>query len=288
MKQAHKKIVKTVILLLLCGYVLVSLLQPGLSSLDTVESLSEYEGDLASVSDTDPAFIRYIQRKLLPPAPRHVPLKLYGEVGTGQIGQAQEVLDYFKGKSHGVFVEAGAFNGEYLSNTLYLETNYTWTGLLVEPNSAAYKGLSRKKRKSYCIHSCLSVVSHPDIVEFDAADVFGGINEDITGVDNARLKKMRNSIPDQKRRLEKVECYPLYSLLLSIGQERNIDFFSLDVEGAELAVLKTIPWDKVRIELVMIEVNHSNKAEIDNVMISAGYQVHKVLSNQDIIYRLKS
>ena len=38
-----------------------------------------------------------------------------------QIGQADEVLEYFEGKSHGIFVEAGAFNGEYLSNTLYLE-----------------------------------------------------------------------------------------------------------------------------------------------------------------------
>ena len=36
-------------------------------------------------------------------------------------GQAQEVVDYFQGKKNGVFVEAGAWNGEYLSNTLYLE-----------------------------------------------------------------------------------------------------------------------------------------------------------------------
>jgi hypothetical protein len=27
-----------------------------------------------------------------------------------------------------------------------------------------------------------------------------------------------------------------------------IDYFSLDVEGAELAILKTIPWDKVDIK----------------------------------------
>ena len=56
-------------------------------------------------------------------------------------------------------------------------------------------------------------------------------------------------------------------------------------EGAELAVLKTLPWHSVDIELVMIEVNHSDKREIDNVMTSAGFGVYKKLKEQDIIYR---
>ena len=98
-----------------------NIVQLSLYSLDSVATLQEYQGDLSSISDEDPSFIKYIQRQLLPPAPRHVPLKLYGEVHKGQIGQAQEVVDYFKGKKNGVFVEAGAWNGEYLSNTLYLE-----------------------------------------------------------------------------------------------------------------------------------------------------------------------
>ena len=125
-------------------------------------------------------------------------------------------------------------------------------------------------------------------MEFDGADVFGGINQELNDVDNRKLEKMRNSIPAKKRTLEKVECYPIYSLLLAIGQQKNVDFFSLDIEGAELAVLKTIPWDRVRIELIMIEVNHSNKEEIEHVMANAGYEVYKQLKNQDVIYKLKS
>ena len=50
-----------------------------------------------------------------------------------------------------------------------------------------------------------------------------------------------------------VQCFPLYSLILAMGRPK-IDFLSLDIEGAELAVLNTIPWDKVEIELVMLEV----------------------------------
>ena len=96
---------------------------------------------------------------------------------------------------------------------------------------------------------------------------------------------MRESIPDSKRSSEKLQCYPLYSLMLAIDQAENIDFLSLDIEGAELAVLKTIPWNKVDIKMVMIEVNHSDKTAIAQVMDGAGYRVYKILgNNQDIIY----
>ena len=55
---------------------------------------------------------------------------------------------------------------------------------------------------------------------------------------------MRASIPRRMWRQESVECYPLYSLLLAMDLN-TVDFLSLDIEGAELAVLRTVPWDKV-------------------------------------------
>ena len=36
-------------------------------------------------------------------------------------------------------------------------------------------------------------------------------------------------------RLYKMQCFPLYSILLAVGRT-SIDFFSLDVEGHELKV----------------------------------------------------
>ena len=38
----------------------------------------------------------------------------------------------------------------------------------------------------------------------------------------------------------------------------RVDFMSLDIEGSELAVLRTIPFDKVHIELFLIEVFKCN------------------------------
>ena len=41
----------------------------------------------------------------------------------------------------------------------------------------------------------------------------------------------------------------------------------------------------MNIELIMIEVSHSNQAEIDKTLMSAGYEVYKKLKNQDVIYK---
>ena len=39
----------------------------------------------------------------------------------GQANQVDVLLDIFENKKNGFFIEAGAHDGEYLSNTLYLE-----------------------------------------------------------------------------------------------------------------------------------------------------------------------
>ena len=49
-----------------------------------------------------------------------------------------------------------------------------------------------------------------------------------------------------------IQCFPFYSVLLAVGRTQ-IDFFSLDVEGHELKILKTIPWHKVDIKVNYVE-----------------------------------
>ena len=43
-------------------------------------------------------------------------------------------------------------------------------------------------------------------------------------------------------------CLPLYSILLALGNPR-VDYFSLDVEGAEIGILQSIPWSKIDIKV---------------------------------------
>jgi FkbM family methyltransferase len=46
----------------------------------------------------------------------------------------------------------------------------------------------------------------------------------------------------------KVECYPL-AFILAAANVDTLDFLSLDVQGAEMNILKTLPWDIIDIDV---------------------------------------
>ena len=73
----------------------------------------------------------------------------------------------------------------------------------------------------------LNLQSSPHTVQFDAADVFGGIKEDLENVDNKRLAVMMDSIPGDMRSSYTQQCYPLYSLLQALGNPRQRGDLSL-------------------------------------------------------------
>lgn len=210
----------------------------------------------------------------------------------GQYDQAVEVEKLFKGKRNGFFIEAGAFDGENLSNTLLFEGKYNWTGILVEPNPDLYAELRSKNRRAKTIETCFSVTKKVAEVEFDAAGAYGGIINGIMkpgeGPSKAlERKKTKGKFPFTRRTL-KLQCLPFTSVILALGNP-TIDYFSLDVEGADLAVLKTIDFDKVDIKVITLEYHNldyifeGNARSARYFLQSQGYKLYKQLEH-DVIY----
>lgn len=48
-----------------------------------------------------------------------------------------------------------------------------------------------------------------------------------------------------------VQCFPLYYLLAAVNRT-TIDYFSLDAEGTEFSILKTIPWAKISFKVQLL------------------------------------
>lgn len=59
---------------------------------------------------------------------------------------------------------------------------------------------------------------------------------------------LSDNIVKEKSSFVNVQCFPFYTYLLALNIT-VIDYFSLDVEGSELNVLKTIPFDKIDIKV---------------------------------------
>ena len=86
-----------------------------------------------------------------------------------------------------------------------------------------------------------------------------------------------------------MQCFPLYSILLALD-DPTVDYFSLDVEGAEMEILKTISWEKVDIKVLTIEFNNrkEDKEQIVDFLTKKGYSLEEQIKKQDLVFVKKS
>lgn len=81
-----------------------------------------------------------------------------------------------------------------------------------------------------------------------------------------------------------VECFNINDLLSEYNIS-YIDYCSLDVEGAELNILRSIDFENISIDVFTIENNYKTD-EIKNFMHSKGYDLVATLGC-DEVFRLK-
>lgn len=66
---------------------------------------------------------------------------------------------------------------------------------------------------------------------------------------------------------------------------KTVDYFSLDVEGSEIGVLRSIPFDKIDIRIISVEVVHSDRKAITSFLTRRKYKLHKKLTNDYIFVK---
>lgn len=232
-------------------------------------------------SDEDEELYDIISAKYLIRPPRedngaYWHLKNNGEETS--MGQAQAVMEIFKNMTNGTFLECGALDGEMRSNTLTLEKNLGWRGVLIEADPENLMQLIQKRRRAWVVPACLSTQRSTMEVSFRAWGNIGSI------VDNKTLPE-DNLEKQNMTKVVEVVCLPFYAILKSL-KIWQIDYLSLDVEGNELDILKTIPFDKINIKVISAEFFHSSekgdsKETLRNFMESMGYGVHSEVTHPD-------
>jgi hypothetical protein len=177
--------------------------------------------------------------------------------------QAEKVDEITQKMRNGFFVECGALDGERSSNTIYLENKRGWTGLLVEMDPYFYTQLLGKNRRVWSINACLSPYDYVTTLPYQS---------DESGAGKLLINDTQRSLSPQTAF---VPCFPFQTLLMAINQTR-IDYFSLDVEGVEMPILKTIPWDSFDIRVLSVEYGHgpNGKAPYKEYMIGKGYRTY--------------
>ena len=183
----------------------------------------------------------------------------------------------FKGKREGTFVEIGGYDGITGSNCLFFELLRGWKGLLVEPSPTFFRKASAF-RKATCLQLALS----DEDGEAEFLDVQEGYSQ-MSGLTDSYDTKLRETVesdPRHKGELIKVKTKTLPAIL-DQNFLKEIDYISLDVEGGEMAVLSTFPFDRIKVTAWTVE-NNTGGTDIPNLMREKGYQRVEALGVDDV------
>lgn len=189
------------------------------------------------------------------------------------------------------YVEIGANDGVAQSNTLSLELFYGWEGLLIEPISSTFSRLERNRSRkrnflvrAACVsfeHSGNEVLLHYANLMSVAEGLDSDISDPLTHVEDG--KQFLES--GDKIRTERVPSMTMTEALESAGAPEKIGLLSLDVEGAELEVLRGIDFERFRIDSILVESRQVER--ITRFLGGHGYELQTSLSSHDYLFQLQ-
>ena len=172
----------------------------------------------------------------------------------------------FNYKTNGFFIELGANDGLFQSNTAFFEKNRNWKGILIEPSKKAFELCKKNRTNSLCLNfACVSKDYKKEYILGDFKDM-----HPMSSINGSRLK--RNNIVN-------VPAITLDKILDKHLKNNQIDFLSLDVEGYELNVLKGLDFDKYRPKYLLIEIYNYDYDKIFNFLELNNYNFHSNFTN---------
>ena len=161
----------------------------------------------------------------------------------------------FKGYKNGIFFDVGAHDGITINNTLYFEKYNNWSGINIEPIEDVYNKLIINRPKCKNINSAVS--NNDGEAEFFLVN---GYSEMISGLknqyDNRHFNRLKNELQQYGGNLQNIVVKT--KRIETICDENNIkhiNYLSIDVEGAEFEVIKSINFNKVFIDVIGFENN---------------------------------
>lgn len=168
-----------------------------------------------------------------------------------ELDEKRVIREFFAGVKDGVVVEVGANDPTALtSQSLHLERELGWKAILVEPNPDLARQ-ARELRPGASVFEC-ACVSDDGIGELSFYIPIGAKGEIHS---HAAIGKNIDDHDYAEHRELRVKGRTLDSIIGECGLEK-IHLLSIDVEGAEMEVLKGLDLRRHRPELILLEDKH--------------------------------
>jgi FkbM family methyltransferase len=197
------------------------------------------------------------------------PRKSYSQCGEDLI------LDFLfksKGIDFPTYIDIGAHHSTYLSNT-YFFYNAGSTGICIEPDITLFEKIKNSRTRDICLNI--------GIGETDGA-ISSFYIMDIATLNTFSAEEAERMEREFGHSIKQIVEIPIRNINVIMEEyQMKPDFISIDVEGLDLLILKTIALDKVRpkafvIETVQYSLNNTGTkiSKIQEYMLAKGYLIY--------------
>ena len=184
----------------------------------------------------------------------------------GVDGENVDVVEhFFWGLKDGVSIELGALDGSVRegSMTYELHGKLNWNRIIIEADPIHRENMKIRSPDAYAINA--AICKKDQLVHYSHRGYVGGILELMSdefmksfapavyqaGTPPGNLSSIQDWTK-VKQGVTEIRCLPI-SKILSYAHIHHVNYFLLDVEGAELEVLESFNFDKVTVDVLSVE-----------------------------------
>jgi len=178
-------------------------------------------------------------------------------ISHSQLFQDLFVLHLLGMKREGKYLEFGATDGIELSNSLLLEKEFGWSGVLAEPSPQWQAQLKVNRPKSQLLDECIYSETGKSINFF--VSKYGVLST----IEEFRDSDIDSMPGNTKSRNEdgysvKVPTISLNDVFVKYFNGERIDYMSVDTEGSEFVILSNFNFGKYGPKVVTVEHNFTS------------------------------
>ena len=175
------------------------------------------------------------------------------------------ILDYFKDRKNGFYVDVGCYHPIHRNNT-YLLHKKNWNGINIDTSQFSIDLFDYMRPKDLNYHCAIS--NKNEIIKLFYQKELSQIS--------TTEKGQAESVFQGNIKEKDIQAFTLDEILSKDKYNNSkIDLLDVDVEGADLKVLKGLSFDKFKPELVCVEIheNEIKKSDIYNFLIHKNYEL---------------
>ena len=203
----------------------------------------------------------------------------WNEKYTSQAGQDKMIKkNFFDGKKNGFFIEIGAYDGISGSNCYHFERFLNWDGIAIEPSNIQFEKL-KKNRKCKVLNNAIS----DEVKEVEFIEVTEGLTQ-MSGINDSSFERNFKIISNNQA--SKTNSIKLKTITFDeiVPKNKDIDYLSIDIEGGEMNLLKSIDFKTNSIKVISVENNIPKEQNFKNFFEEINFTYLDRIGQDEIFY----